>query len=69
MLICPAGAFFKLPLGPQQGDLDVWRHEVVEQYATSNQLCATVQRGAMMEDLCAPRGSLASPVTRFVDER
>ena len=35
--------------------------------ATPTQLCATPQRGATMECLCAPPGSLASPVTRVVD--
>jgi hypothetical protein len=35
-------------------------------YATPTQLCATSQRSATLEGLCAPPGSPASPVTRVV---
>jgi hypothetical protein len=36
-------------------------------YANPTQLCATSQRSATLEGLCAPPGSPASPVTRLVD--
>ena len=38
-------------------------------YASSSQVCATSQRGATLEGLCALPGSPTSPVTRVVDER
>jgi hypothetical protein len=38
-------------------------------YASSNQVCATSQRSATLEGLCALPGSPTSPVTRVVDER
>ena len=52
----------------QRGDLDAPRRVVLQGWyhdANPTQLCAAPRHCATLEGLCAPHGSLASPVTQF----
>jgi hypothetical protein len=60
-----AGAFYNLPLSDITETTSTCGDTRVI-YATPTQLCATSQRSATLEGLCAPPGSPESSVTRVV---